>query len=149
MESEDGPLIGICNRIYETATENGVKPRGLYPSLLRRVRDLLDAVDDPAEVELVCLLIAENDKTSFVAYRSLAWTSFEMFRDRAGVPPGTWRYALRLRELPEGKTRQSVDYWFGELKDAGDRGDGDQQTLAQDMMTRLLETYDALEDLTF
>ncbi len=149
MSPEDDPLIGIAERIYEEASAHGSKSRGLFTSLLRRVRDLLDEVKDPAEVELVCLLIAENDKETFVAYRSLAWNSFEWFRDRAGVPPGTWRYALRLRGLPEGTLRESVDYWFGELKDAGDRGDGGQQSLAQTMMDRLLEKHDALEDLTF
>ena len=132
----------ITTAIYERAREAGCPLRGLYPSTLRRVRELCEEVGDDDQVEVVALAALELDGVGFVAHRTLSWGTFEYVRDSLRVPDGGWGYALLVLRLPEGRARDSVDYWLRRWRDA----DGVDEVEADRARRQLAKLRDAVED---
>ena len=102
----------ITDAVYERAKAAGHDLDSLYPATLKRVRELVEEVGDPDQVELVCLAVVRLDGPRFVAYRSLTWGTYEWVRDTLDVPEGAWSYALWAEHLPEDELRDSAEYWL-------------------------------------
>lgn len=107
----------ITDAVYDRAKVNGYPLEGLYPATLKRVRELLEETADPAQVEVVALACLELDGAAFVAHRSLSWGTYDYVRSMLDVPSAGWGYALLLEHLPEGRMRDSVDYWLRRWRD--------------------------------
>lgn len=129
----------IATRVYELAKAQGYSLRGLYPSVLKRVKELCEATKDPDQVELVALASLGLDGEDFVAWSSLAWNRFEFLRDQLDVPKGGWRYALFLELLDAGELRDSADYWYARWRDAAAVGDYSTVAHAKKMLDKLME----------
>lgn len=129
----------ITTHLYEIAKSRGMNLRGMYPSTLKRIRELVEATKDPDQVELIALIAMDRDSGDFVAWQSLAWNAYEFFRDQLDVPPGAWKYALALEQMDEGPLRDSVDYWVQLWYDARDVDDRTSIQRARKALDKLLE----------
>ena len=112
----------ITDHIYESVKASGGNVTAIYAATLKRVRELLDGRDDPDEVEVVCLALADQDGDKFVSWRSLGWGSYEFFRDQLNVPKGGWVYALAAMTANE-QYADSIDYWLRKWRDSELNGD--------------------------
>lgn len=119
MPRSEPPEERITKRVYEAVkAECGQPARSFYPSVRRRIKELIREVKDEAEVELVVLALVERDCDEFSAGYSLNWGSYDRIRRMMGVPDGAWTYALWEHDLPEGTTKQSAQYWLGDWYDS-------------------------------
>lgn len=129
----------ITTHLYEIAKARGMNLRGMYPSTLKRIRELVEATKNPDQVELIALIAMDRDGMDFVAWQSLAWNAYEFFRDQLEVPEGAWKYALALEQMDDGPLRDSVDYWVHRWYDARDVDDMTTIIKARKALDRLLE----------
>ena len=120
---EKDRLTTLVDRLYEIIkSNNSGQNKTLYPSLRKRVADLVDQVNDFDEVELVLRTIID-DSYEFSVWKSFNWVYYEMVRDSLEVPDGAWKYALWSYGQKEKKVQESVNYWLGLWFDAAQEGD--------------------------
>lgn len=115
------PEHRLATLIYDTyKAAYGPPSKALFGASRQRLREILQAVQDEDEVELMVLVLLDLDKGSFSAGYSLGWGSYERVRGRLRVPEGAWRYHLWLRQLDPGPIATSVNYWLSEWYDASE-----------------------------
>jgi hypothetical protein len=134
------PVDEIAGAVYEAYKARFGQPsRSFYPSIRRRIKEILAEVRDRDEVELVALTMIDLDDEGFSAGHSLNWGSYDRVRSALHVPDGAWRYALWRYRLhgTDARLLNHVDYWLSAWEDAVLDGAEDDAYEAEQMLKKL------------
>lgn len=133
--SHKAPHSKVADALYQKLKERGENP--VYPALIKRVMDILEHQNDPAEVELVCSTIID-DSHDFSAWKDFNYVWYEYTKDSLEVPDGAWQYALWAYQTHDSTLKTSLNYWLGEWYDADFAGDAKKIKNAQEQLEKLV-----------
>ena len=148
MAKDKSPDQAVTASIYDELQARGLTLLA-YGLVRGRVKQLLQDMGDPAQVELLALWLAQRAGEKFGVTYSLNQRSLALARVALDVPDGAWRWALWLWKLPPGRYRDSVDYWLGRWRDGLDVYDDRMVTEAQEMLQRLRDAEAPMESITW